>query len=95
MAQLLSSALCRLVFQELEGFLKLQILGGWFDWRRRRRFPLLIPCHRVVRGDGTIGNYLFGTDAKRTLLETEQADPESLVQHRRGRLERPRRQATA
>ncbi|CAN5884344.1 hypothetical protein BH24CHL4_BH24CHL4_25370 [soil metagenome] len=40
--------------------------------------PVLIPCHRVVRGDGVIGNYLFGTDAKRTLLETERADPDAL-----------------
>lgn len=42
--------------------------------------PLLIPCHRVVRGDGVIGNYLFGTDIKRALLESEHADPEKLTQ---------------
>lgn len=40
--------------------------------------PMLIPCHRVVRGDGVIGNYLFGTDLKRTLLESENADPDWL-----------------
>ena len=27
--------------------------------------PVLIPCHRVVRGDGVIGNYIFGTEVKR------------------------------
>jgi O-6-methylguanine DNA methyltransferase len=41
--------------------------------------PLLIPCHRVVRGDGVIGNYIFGTDAKHALLESEHADPDALL----------------
>jgi methylated-DNA-[protein]-cysteine S-methyltransferase len=35
--------------------------------------PLVVPCHRVVRSDGTIGNYLAGVAAKRTLLELEAA----------------------
>ncbi|MGH9280341.1 MAG: MGMT family protein [Acidimicrobiales bacterium] len=33
--------------------------------------PILIPCHRVVRSDGTFGNYYFGTDLKRRLLDAE------------------------
>jgi O-6-methylguanine DNA methyltransferase len=38
--------------------------------------PLLIPCHRVVRSDGHLGNYsLGGSRAKRRLLEVEGADP--------------------
>jgi O-6-methylguanine DNA methyltransferase len=32
---------------------------------------LLIPCHRIVRSDGTIGGYRFGVRAKRTLLHSE------------------------
>jgi O-6-methylguanine DNA methyltransferase len=36
--------------------------------------PVLIPCHRVVRGDGVIGNYIFGTEAKRSLLTEEATD---------------------
>jgi len=41
--------------------------------------PLLIPCHRVVRSDGIIGNYgLGGTLVKRRILEAEGADPRSL-----------------
>lgn len=36
--------------------------------------PLLIPCHRVVRGDGVIGNYIFGTETKQALLAGEQVD---------------------
>ena len=35
--------------------------------------PLVVPCHRVVRTDGTIGQYLGGTDAKRALLAMEAA----------------------
>jgi methylated-DNA-[protein]-cysteine S-methyltransferase len=35
--------------------------------------PLVIPCHRVVRSDGTIGQYLGGTEAKRFLLALETA----------------------
>jgi methylated-DNA-[protein]-cysteine S-methyltransferase len=33
--------------------------------------PIVVPCHRVVRSDGTIGNYLGGTAAKRALLDLE------------------------
>lgn len=33
--------------------------------------PLLVPCHRVVRSDGTIGNYGGGAEAKRLLLTLE------------------------
>lgn len=35
--------------------------------------PIVVPCHRVVRSDGTMGGYLAGLDAKRTLLELEAA----------------------
>jgi O-6-methylguanine DNA methyltransferase len=41
--------------------------------------PLLIPCHRVVKSDGTIGRYsMGGASAKRTLLSVEGAHPETL-----------------
>jgi O-6-methylguanine DNA methyltransferase len=41
--------------------------------------PLLIPCHRVVRSDGHIGQYsLGGPRNKRTLLEIEGAEPSTL-----------------
>jgi methylated-DNA-[protein]-cysteine S-methyltransferase len=35
--------------------------------------PLVIPCHRVVRSDGGIGQYLGGVDNKRLLLQLETA----------------------
>jgi O-6-methylguanine DNA methyltransferase len=37
--------------------------------------PLIVPCHRVVRSDGTIGQYsLGGPENKRTILEAEGLD---------------------
>jgi len=42
----------------------------------RNPVPLLIPCHRVVRRDGRIGEYGLGGDtAKRALLAAEGVDP--------------------
>ena len=35
--------------------------------------PVVVPCHRVVRSDGTIGQYAGGVDAKRALLALEGA----------------------
>ena len=32
---------------------------------------VVIPCHRVVRSDGTIGQYALGTNKKTELLENE------------------------
>ncbi len=41
--------------------------------------PLLIPCHRVVRSDGRIGNYgLGGPAAKRAALAAEGLDPDGM-----------------
>ena len=34
---------------------------------------IVIPCHRVVRGDGSLGGYAFGLDVKRKLLDGERA----------------------
>lgn len=36
--------------------------------------PVVIPCHRVVRSDGTAGAYVGGAEVKRTLLELEHAE---------------------
>lgn len=41
--------------------------------------PLIVPCHRVVRTDGTIGHYSLGGPAnKRTILAAEGLDPDAL-----------------
>ena len=35
----------------------------------------MIPCHRVVRGDGSLGGYYYGLDRKEWLLRHEGARP--------------------
>ncbi|WP_190813323.1 methylated-DNA--[protein]-cysteine S-methyltransferase [Saccharopolyspora pogona] len=35
--------------------------------------PVVVPCHRVVRSDGTSGGYVGGVEAKATLLNLEAA----------------------
>lgn len=35
--------------------------------------PVVVPCHRVVRSDGTIGQYRGGSDVKAALLAMEAA----------------------
>jgi methylated-DNA-[protein]-cysteine S-methyltransferase len=35
--------------------------------------PVLIPCHRVIRSDGSPGSYAGGPEAKRRLLDLESA----------------------
>lgn len=37
----------------------------------RNPFPLVIPCHRVIRSDGTPGGYQGGVKLKKRLLEME------------------------
>jgi methylated-DNA-[protein]-cysteine S-methyltransferase len=35
--------------------------------------PVVVPCHRVLRADGSLGGYIGGLEAKSTLLELESA----------------------
>lgn len=37
--------------------------------------PILIPCHRVISSNGTIGGFSGGKEMKRKLLELEQQRP--------------------
>jgi methylated-DNA-[protein]-cysteine S-methyltransferase len=34
-------------------------------------FPILIPCHRVIRSDGSFGRFGGGSDLKKKLIELE------------------------
>lgn len=37
----------------------------------KNQIAILIPCHRVLRGDGGLGGYRWGLERKKTLLEKE------------------------
>lgn len=37
----------------------------------KNRFPVIIPCHRVIRSDGSMGNYTGGIHIKKFLLDHE------------------------
>ena len=39
----------------------------------RNPVAIVVPCHRVVQASGALGGYAWGLDAKRQLLEREQA----------------------
>ncbi len=46
-----------------------------------------VPCHRVVRSDGTIGGFAWGTAAKREILKRERAcTPECVSARRRAKI---------
>ncbi|MBN4082701.1 methylated-DNA--[protein]-cysteine S-methyltransferase [Phycisphaeraceae bacterium AH-315-B13] len=42
------------------------------------RVPIIVPCHRVIAKDGTLGGFGGGLDTKRKLLEHEGALPAEL-----------------
>ncbi len=35
------------------------------------RFPLVVPCHRVVKADGSVGGYGYGSETKAEILRRE------------------------
>lgn len=37
------------------------------------RIAVLVPCHRILRGDGGLGGYRWGLERKRALLDAERA----------------------
>lgn len=39
----------------------------------RNKAPILAPCHRVLRSDGSLGGFRFGPERKRALLANERA----------------------
>lgn len=43
----------------------------------RNPFPILIPCHRVIRGNGSLGGFAGGLELKRRLIALERKAPRS------------------
>ncbi len=41
---------------------------------KRNPIPIIIPCHRVIREDGTIGGFSSGINVKRRLLAIENVE---------------------
>ena len=41
----------------------------------RNPVPIIVPCHRVRRSDGSLGGYLFGLSFKERLLALERESP--------------------
>lgn len=45
----------------------------------RNAAALFVPCHRVIRTDGTLGGYRWGLDVKTWLIAHEQATNDSIA----------------
>ncbi|MFA6986409.1 MAG: methylated-DNA--[protein]-cysteine S-methyltransferase [Arenimonas sp.] len=43
----------------------------------QNRLAVIVPCHRIVRGDGSLGGYRWGLPRKAALLKTESASSAS------------------
>ncbi|MGF1516006.1 MAG: bifunctional DNA-binding transcriptional regulator/O6-methylguanine-DNA methyltransferase Ada [Elainellaceae cyanobacterium] len=41
------------------------------------RVSVLVPCHRILRGDGGLGGYRWGLERKRSLLDLERLDQDA------------------
>lgn len=38
---------------------------------KRNPYPIIIPCHRVVKSDNSLGGYVYGVGKKKELLDLE------------------------
>ena len=45
-------------------------------------YPLIIPCHRVIKSNNIAGGYIFGEKKKKTILRIERALKECLANRR-------------
>ncbi|AHH96103.1 methylated-DNA--[protein]-cysteine S-methyltransferase [Kutzneria albida] len=52
----------------------------------RNPVPVLVPCHRVTRVGGVLGEYVFGTPMKESLLRAENLDLEEVRSLARARV---------
>lgn len=38
---------------------------------KKNPYPILIPCHRIIRANGNLGGYAYGQEMKKQLLQHE------------------------
>ena len=41
------------------------------SFMNKNPYPVIVPCHRVVMSDGTIGGYMYGKEIKIKMLRDE------------------------
>ena len=58
-------------YRDIARYLKIKSARAVGSALARNPFPILIPCHRVVRSDMTIGGFQAGAGLKKRLLESE------------------------
>jgi methylated-DNA-[protein]-cysteine S-methyltransferase len=58
----------RLIARHLGNERGARAVGNALAWNP---FPLIIPCHRAIRSDGSLGGFQGGVEMKRALLEME------------------------
>jgi len=46
---------------------------------RNNPYPLIIPCHRVVKSNGSLGGYAFGGEKRKRMLLNLERQIEKLV----------------
>ena len=51
----------------------------------RNPISFVVPCHRALRGDGSLGGYYWGLTRKRALIAWEAGQTQALVNHQAGR----------
>jgi methylated-DNA-[protein]-cysteine S-methyltransferase len=71
-------ALCNVPYGTTLSYTKLAGLAGNPRAQRatgsangRNPLPIFIPCHRIIRSDGSLGGYAYGLPVKRFLLDLE------------------------
>lgn len=71
-------AMRNIEFASTASYQELAVLSGYPKAYRAvanvcasNRIPLIIPCHRIIKSDGSIGNYFYGTPLKRKMLAIE------------------------
>ncbi|NOQ37063.1 MAG: methylated-DNA--[protein]-cysteine S-methyltransferase [Methylococcaceae bacterium] len=58
-------------YKEIAQALKTKAYRAVGNAMANNKTPIVIPCHRVVKSNGEIGNYALGVDKKIALLKQE------------------------